>query len=68
MSIVPITLKNIYVPIRIWIENYIVNLDNNTDISKITENIYIGNISTGTNKKLLKENGITHVISALSHY
>jgi len=68
MSLVPIALKNIYVPIRILLENYLVNFNNNNDISQITDNIYVGNLSTGTNKELLKELGITHVVSALSHF
>lgn len=68
MSSVPIFLKNIYIPIRIWIENNLFNISSNTDISQITENIYIGNLSTSNNKKILKENGITHILSCTSHY
>tara|TARA_B100001964_G_C14059147_1_gene520568 strand:+ start:188 stop:748 length:561 start_codon:yes stop_codon:yes gene_type:complete len=67
-SHIPISIKDIYVPIRIWIENNLINLSSNTDISQITDNIYVGNISTGTNLELLKEKGITHIISALSHF
>lgn len=68
MSNIPITLKEIYVPIRIWLENNIINFASNTDISQITDNIFVGNISTGTNLELLKKMGITHIVSALSHF
>jgi hypothetical protein len=68
MSNIPIFLKNIYIPIRIWIENNIINMSSKNDISQITDNIYIGNLSTSNNIKLLKEKGITHILSCTSHY
>ena len=67
MSKIPIFMKNIYVPIRLFFENYVINFADNKDISQIDDNIFIGNISTATNRELLKENGITHVIDVLSH-
>jgi len=67
MSKIPIFMKNIYVPIRLFFENYFINFADNKDISQIDDNIFIGNISTATNIELLKEKGITHVIDILSH-
>lgn len=66
MSNIPIFIKNIYVPFRLFLENYVINLSDNNDISQINDKLFIGNISTATNKKLLKENGITHIINILS--
>jgi protein-tyrosine phosphatase len=66
MSNIPIFIKNIYVPFRLFLENYLINLSDNNDISQINDKLFIGNISTATNKKLLKENGITHIIDILS--
>lgn len=68
MSNIPIFLKDIYVPIRIWMENNLINFGSTSDISQITENIFVGNLSTSTNKKLLKENGITHILTVMSHF
>jgi hypothetical protein len=67
MSKIPIFMKNIYVPIRLFFENHIINFSNNKDISQINENLFIGNISTATNRDILKEKGITHIIDILSH-
>ena len=66
MSNVPIFVKNIYVPVRLFFENYIINLADNNDINEVADNLYVGNISTATNKELLQEKGITHVINILS--
>ena len=66
MSNVPIFIKNIYIPVRLFFENYIINLADNTDINEVADNLYVGNISTATNKELLKEKGITHIINILS--
>lgn len=68
MSKIPVFLKNIYIPARIWIENNLINLSSTNDISNINDKIFIGNFSTSTNKELLKENGITHILSCISHY
>lgn len=68
MSIIPVFLKNIYIPVRLYIENNYFNFDNPDDLSYILDNIYIGNISTSINKELLKEKGITHILSATSHF
>ncbi len=51
---------------RVWIEANLFNFNNNDDISRISEHIYIGNLSTSTNKALLKKNGITHVVCIMS--
>ena len=67
MSNVPLFVKNIYVPVRLFFENYIINLADNNDINEVADNLYVGNISTATNKELLQEKGITHVINILSH-
>jgi protein-tyrosine phosphatase len=66
MSNVPIFIKNIYIPVRLFLENYLVNLADNNDISQINDKLFVGNISTATNKEFLKENGITHIINILS--
>lgn len=60
-------LNNIYIPPRLFIENNIINLSNNMDISKITDQIYISNLSTAMNKELLDELGIKNIISCISH-
>jgi atypical dual specificity phosphatase len=67
MSNVPLFVKNIYVPVRLFFENYIINLADNNDINEVADNLYVGNISTATNKELLQEKGITHIINILSH-
>lgn len=61
-------IVNPYVYSRLWIEKNIYNFSLNNDISNINNFIYIGNYSTSTNKELLKENGITHIITALSDF
>ena len=66
MADVPIIFHDAYEALRIWLENNVINFSSNTNVSKIAEAIYVGNMSTGTNLKLLKSLGITHVISALS--
>ena len=66
MSNIPLFVKNIYVPVRLFFENYIINLADNNDINEVADNLYVGNISTATNKPLLKEKGITHIINILS--
>ena len=67
MSNVPLFVKNIYVPVRLFFENYIIHLADNNDINEVADNLYVGNISTATNKELLQEKGITHIINILSH-
>lgn len=59
-------LYDIAILTRVWMESTLINFSSNNDISKINDNIYIGNLSTSTNKKLLLENGITHVICIMS--
>ena len=54
-------------PFGFFFENYVINFADNKDISQINDNIFIGNISTATNKELLKEKGITHVVNIISH-
>jgi atypical dual specificity phosphatase len=39
---------------------------NNQNLNEVYPRIYVGNLSTSLNKKLLKEKGITHVIIALT--
>jgi protein-tyrosine phosphatase len=57
---------DLYSPARVWLENHGINLDDTEDISKISESIFISNISTTTNKSLLKSIGITHILSVVS--
>lgn len=68
MNRLPLIFHDIYEALHAFFDIHVTNLSDNTDISKITENIYIGNFSTGTNRTLLKKNGITHIISALSYF
>jgi protein-tyrosine phosphatase len=68
MDDIPIVFHDIYEYLRIWLENNLFNFSSNTDVSKIVDNVYVGNMSTGTNLSLLKELGITHVLSALYHF
>ena len=51
---------------RVWIEAHIYNFNKSNDISRITEHIYVGNLSTSTNKELLKLNGIKNIICIMS--
>jgi len=67
MSTIPNFINNLFVPIRLFFENYITNLADNKDISQINENLFIGNISTATNRNFLQGKGITHIIDILSH-
>ena len=53
---------------RTYIENSYYNFGENDDISNVYPNIYISNYSTSTNLKILKENRITHIISAIPKY
>ena len=66
MANVPIILHDTYEALRVWLENNVINFSSNTNISRITDTIYVGNMSTGTNLQLLRDLGVTHVISALS--
>jgi hypothetical protein len=50
---------------RSYIENNLFNISDNEDFSIIFPNIYIGNYSTSTNKQLLKDLGITNIITVL---
>lgn len=67
MSSIPNFINNLFVPIRLFFENYITNLADNKDISQISENLFIGNISTAANRNFLQDKGITHIINILSH-
>jgi protein-tyrosine phosphatase len=60
------SIVDIYSPARVWLENHGINLDDTEDISKISDSIFISNISTTTNKNLLKSYGITHILSVVS--
>lgn len=57
-----------YVYSRLICEKYLYNFGHNNDISNIDNFIYIGNHSTSTNKNLLKQYGITHIVTALSSF
>lgn len=57
-----------YVYSRLIIENNIFNFNYNTDITQLTDNIFIGNYSTSTNLQLLKKNNITHILTVLSDF
>lgn len=57
--------NNICDTVRVNLENNVVNFADNTDISQIDDNLFIGNISAATNKALLTSYGITHVVTAL---
>jgi protein-tyrosine phosphatase len=60
------SVVDLYSPIRVWLENHGVNLDDTEDISKISDSIFISNISTTTNRNILKSYGITHILSVVS--
>lgn len=57
-----------YVFSRLICEKYLYNFSHNNDISNINDFIYIGNHSTSTNKDLLKQHGITHILTVLSSF
>ena len=50
---------------RTLIENNYFNFSENDDFNLVYPNIYIGNYSTSTNLELLKNVGITHIISVI---
>ena len=56
-----------YVQVREFIEYYI-PLSNNQDIHEVYPNLYIGNMSTVFNKKLLKQERIHHIVSAIAGF
>jgi len=56
-----------YVQLRELIEYYI-PLSNNQDIHEVYPNLFMGNLSTVFNKKLLKDNQITHIVSVISGF
>ena len=60
--------SDIYIPIRILLEKYIMAFGSKNDITKITDHIYIGNLSTSINYDILKKEGITHMISAMQYF
>ena len=59
---------NIYSYGRTFIENNYFNLSENDDFNLVYPNIYIGNYSTSTNSKLLKDLGMTHIISVIPYF
>ena len=59
-------IYDLMIKTRVWIEANLYNFSDNKDISKITNELYVGNLSTSTNKQLLKDQGITHVICIMS--
>jgi len=58
-------LDDVYSYGRTVIENNYFNFANNDDFNLVYPNIYIGNYSTSTNLELLKNVGITHIISVI---
>ena len=62
------TLLSHYLNNKCLIENYFYNFQKNDDITEIIPNIYVGNYSTSTNKNLLLENEITHIITIIPSY
>ena len=59
---------DIYVYGRTLIENNYFNLSENDEFNLVYPNIYIGNYSTSTNLKLLKDLGITHIVSVIPSF
>ena len=59
---------DIYVYGRTLIENNYFNLSENDEFSLVYPNIYIGNYSTSTNLNLLKDLGITHIVSVIPSF
>ena len=59
------TLDDLYVYGRTVIENNYFNFTNNDDFNMVYPNIFVSNYSTTTNVKLLKDLGITHIISVI---
>ena len=51
-----------------YLENRIYNMWNNNDIAEIFPNIFISNYSTSTNRTLLHNLGITHIITINSFF
>ena len=56
-----------YVQVREFIEYYI-PLSNNQDFHEVYPNLYIGNMSTVFNKKLLKQERINYIVSAIAGF
>ena len=61
-------IDDIYVYGRTLIENNYFNLSENDDFNLVYPNIYIGNYSTSTNYQLLKDLGITHIVSVIPSF
>jgi hypothetical protein len=59
---------DIYVYGRTLIENNYFNLSENDEFNLVYPNIYVGNYSTSTNFKLLKDLGITHIVSVIPSF
>ena len=59
---------DIYVYGRTLIENNYFNLSENDEFNLVYPNIYIGNYSTSTNYNLLKDLGITHIVSVIPSF
>jgi len=59
---------DIYVYGRTLIENNYFNLSENDEFNLVYPNIYIGNYSTSTNLQLLKDLGITHIVSVIPSF
>jgi len=57
--------NNFFLSQKCFIEYYLYNFQDNNDIIEITNNIFIGNYSTSTNKKILIKNGITDILSIM---
>ena len=51
-----------------YMEKYIFNMWNNTDIKEIFPKLYISNYSTSTNRSLLQNIGITHIFTINSFF
>lgn len=59
------TLDDLYVYGRTVIENNYFNFTNNDDFNMLYPNVFVSNYSTTTNIQLLKDLGITHIISVI---
>lgn len=56
---------NFFLSQKCFIEYYLYNFQDNNEIIEITNNIFIGNYSTSTNKKILINNDITDILSIM---
>ena len=63
---IPKSLHDIFISLRCYIDNNIININRNDDINEVFPNLFVSNYSTMTNKDLLKKLDINRIITVHS--